>query len=115
MIQRYVIRKKKHLALRLDKREVDGEINKQAESIVESLNRLINQLESIKNEEEPLLKSIKSDFSGNSKHLLVFPTKKTQKIRRFAHFPNSFGENAINEKGKAHGGVQYFFTGRQRQ
>ena len=37
--------RKKHLALRLGKREVDREINKQAEQIFEPLNQFINQVQ----------------------------------------------------------------------
>ena len=43
----HVIRKK-HLALRLGKREIDREINKQAEPIVEPLNQLIYHVKSMK-------------------------------------------------------------------
>ena len=48
---RNIIRKK-HLVLRLGKRESDGEITKKADPITQPLNELVNKVKSIKREDE---------------------------------------------------------------
>ena len=80
---RNVIRKK-HLALRLGKREIDRVINKQAKPIVEPLKQLIHQVKDMKkgkkgDSEEGPISSIKTDFSGSSSSKPLFTAVKKRK------------------------------------